>query len=202
MTLKTRKRDDRSITLNRIEICGGIASGKTTLARVMRRAGHHAVFENFRLNPFIKNFYSNPELYSFETEISFLLQHYSQIKSETLRKANFICDYSLCLDSSYAHVTLSPSHLQIFKALHATVSGELGPPTLLVHLRCSSRTELERIRRRRRTMENAISIQYLDGINYALDEHVSRATRTSKILEIDSEKLDFAHESVAQVEVV
>ena len=202
MTFDTSNRDASRITnSNRIEICGGIASGKTTLARVMELAGHHAVFENFRLNPFIENFYSNTELYSFETEISFLLQHYSQIKTEARRRESFICDYSLYLDSSYAHVTLQPSHLQIFKVLHGTVANEIGPPALLVHLRCSSRIELERIRDRHRTMENAITIQYLDGINHALEEHVSQATRSTKILEIDSEKLDFAHESIVQREV-
>ena len=202
MTFDNRNRDISTITnSNRIEICGGIASGKTTLARVMESAGHYAVFENFRLNPFIENFYSNPEFYSFETEITFLLQHYSQIKTEAHLRANFICDYSLYLDSSYAYVTLQPSHLHLFKVLHGTVTNEIGTPALLVHLRCSSRTELARIRDRDRTMENAITIQYLDGINNALEEHLNDVSRTTKVLEIDSEKLDFAHEPVAQFEV-
>jgi deoxyadenosine/deoxycytidine kinase len=48
---------------SRIEICGGIASGKTTLAVLMQRSGYSAVFENFTLNPFIENFYSDPVFY-------------------------------------------------------------------------------------------------------------------------------------------
>jgi hypothetical protein len=51
-------------------------------------------------------------------------------------------------------------------------------------------------------MESAISIQYLDNINNALENHVSDANRTTKVLKIDSEKQDFAHESIVQLEVV
>lgn len=202
MILDSRSLEEaKGPTLKRIEICGGIASGKTTLTQAMQKAGYDTAFENFRLNPFIESFYSEPKFYSFETEISFLLQHYSQIKTEGRQRDVFTCDYSLYLDLSYAHVTLKPSHLEIFRTVYGTVLAEIGPPILLVHLRCSARTELERIRKRRREMESGISIQYLESINETLEKYVGEAGSGTKILEINSERLDFAHEVMVQREV-
>ncbi len=44
----------------RIEICGGIAAGKTTFAMLMHNNKIDTVFEDFRMNPFWQAFYLNP----------------------------------------------------------------------------------------------------------------------------------------------
>jgi len=186
----------------RVEICGGIASGKTTFADLMRIANHRAVFENFRLNPFIENFYSDPDFYSFETEISFLLQHYSQIKTEAREPGTYFCDYSLYLDESYAQVTLTSSHLTLFQSLHSTVVNEVGPPDLLVYLRCSPATELGRIRARQRAMEKTISLDYLNQINEALAGMLQQTAKSTQIVEVNSDELDFAHDQQTRMEMV
>lgn len=186
----------------RIEICGGIASGKTTLAALMPRAGYDAVFENFQSNPFIENFYSDPDFYGFETEVCFLLQHYSQIKTQVINGHTTVCDYSLYLDLSYAHVTLQSSHLNTFSTVYMAAMKEIGPPTLLVHLRCGAKTEMKRIRHRLRPMEHSISIEYLERINNSLEVYVEQARQQTKVIELDSEKLDFAHEARVQDQVV
>ena len=51
----------------RIEICGGIASGKTTFAVLLNSLGYDPVYENFQSNPFWEAFYTVPEKYNFET---------------------------------------------------------------------------------------------------------------------------------------
>ncbi len=193
----------RTNQLNRVEICGGIASGKTTLATLLQRAGHSTVFENFELNPFIEKFYSDSEFYSFETEITFLLQHYSQIKTHSKQtEAHFFCDYSLLLDFSYAEVTLETSHLEVFQRVYKAVTSEIGSPSLVIHLQCSAKTQLHRIRERNRTMENGITLQYLDLLNRALDSRVRLEHPIHRVIEIDSEKLDFAHDGIIQNEIV
>jgi|ERR1043165_3832114 deoxyadenosine/deoxycytidine kinase len=207
-----RRQNDISATSNnsakssnrasRIEICGGIASGKTTLAALLQRSGYNAVFENFTLNPFIEKFYSDPVFYSFETELSFLLQHYSQIKTEARQTKEFICDYSLLLDSSYAKVTLNPVHLKIFHGVHEAIISEIGYPTFVIYLKCASTTQLYRIGQRHRGMESGISIQYLDQLNYALEHRVRQERDVSKTLEIDSERINFAEDSEDRFETV
>ena len=56
--------------MKRIEICGGIASGKTTLASLMKKLKVEVLFEDFKTNPFWKAFYVYPGKYIFETEIN------------------------------------------------------------------------------------------------------------------------------------
>ena len=68
-----------------VEVCGGIASGKTTFAALMTNIGLIPVLEDFKKSPFWEAFYRNPGEYIFETEISFILLHYHQIKKALAR---------------------------------------------------------------------------------------------------------------------
>ncbi len=63
----------------RIEICGAIASGKT-LTNAFSKSGQDTEFEDFSRISMLDDFYSDPLSVSFETEVSFTLQHYYQIK--------------------------------------------------------------------------------------------------------------------------
>ena len=95
----------------RIEICGGIASGKTTLCHLLTKRGLYSKFEDFKKNPFWALFYQNPNLHAFETEVTFLLQHYSQIKTSIPALSMVAFDYSLLQDQAYARVNLARSTL-------------------------------------------------------------------------------------------
>ena len=43
----------------RIEICGGIAAGKTTLAEVLEQNGYTAIYERFEDNPRVTQCYQS-----------------------------------------------------------------------------------------------------------------------------------------------
>src|SRR3990167_5882637 len=101
----------------RLEICGGIASGKTTLLNLLKTNGYkNIIHENFQINPFWEPFYSNPGKYIFETEITFTLQHYHQIK-EIVANELIITDYSFVLDLAYAKIELNGNKFLIFEQI-------------------------------------------------------------------------------------
>ena len=184
--------------ITRIEICGGIASGKTTLAKQLQSENLISIFENFRKNPFYEAFYRDPVGTAFETELTFLLQHYHLEKSAVLNKAPFCADFSTVLDHAYGSVTLTPDKLRLFLLIHKHIENELPSRSLLIHLRCPPEVELQRIKRRRRRAERTISLAYLSKINDALDVRTKRLSHSEKVLVIDSDSVDFAHESRAQ----
>ncbi len=186
----------------RIEVCGGIASGKTTFAILLKSLGIEASLEKFQANPFWEAFYSNPIWHAFETEITFLLQHYHQIKVSSTSSEAFICDFSLLLDLAYANVTLSNSKLETFLAVYNEVIRELPPPTLLIYLNCGPATELERISRRSRLVENSISLEYLSTLNSSLERRVSEASERINVIEINSEQQNFATNKQVQKELI
>jgi deoxyadenosine/deoxycytidine kinase len=194
---------NRSLTvpLTTIQICGGIASGKTTLSKVLERLAFEQKLENFQSNPFWESFYQNPTWHSFETEIVFLLQHFHQIKVSLSMKHDFVCDYSLILDLAYADVTLAGKKKELFLALHEHLLEEIPEPSLLVYLQCSPEMQLERIKQRGRDVERKITIDYLIFLNQALEDRIA-SLQDVALLVINSEEKNFKNNSVVQTEVL
>ncbi len=183
----------------RIEICGGIASGKTTFSNLIARVGFTPVLEEFHKNPFLNLFYRNPQQYAFETELVFLLQHYSQVKALTGLQT-YSCDFSFLQDEAYASVNLRSDQLSFFIDLLHHLGAELPSPLLLVYLRCRPECEYERIKRRAREQEKSIELVYLSALNAKIEERV-RDLKGLDVLEIDSESMDFASDPHVQSEV-
>lgn len=186
----------------RIEICGGIASGKTTLALILDHIGISSILENFQENPFWKAFYADPLGTAFETEISFLLQHYHEIKSAAKKQRTIVCDFSLVLDLAYAHVTLDDRKRTAFGAVYREICNELAGPDLVIHLLCDPHVELERIRRRGREVEKSVTVDYLAAVNQALVRVLREEAQWWDVLTIDSVALDFANNDSDQRKVV
>ena len=175
----------------RVEVCGGIASGKTTLAAGLAEVRFTPYHERFQDNPFFAKFYGNRDAYAFETEITFLLQHYSLLR-EADGGAMAVADFSLALDLAYADVTLEPADQDVFKSVLRRAIDKLGPPALIVRLDCDSGVELERIRARARKVEDSISFDYLDSIDTAIEAALaSHWFAAVPVVRIDSHAMDF-----------
>ena len=187
-----------------IEVCGGIAAGKTTFASLMKRLDLEPIFENFKKSPFWEAFYCNPGKYIFETEVSFILLHYHQIKKalESTKSDKLICDFSFLLDLAYAKMGLTDTKLKTFECVLDEIKKDLPKPNLIVYLICDAKTELERIRRRARSEENAINLGFLGSLNKALHKEVDKIQGTLPIITIDSTKKDFANVELVKKEMI
>lgn len=174
----------------RIEICGGIASGKTSLTKLLEINNiGTSIYEDFESNPFWKPFYENPGKYIFETEFSFTLQHYHEIKKQTT-SGLLICDYSLLLDHAYAMIGLSGNKLNLYLQLLKEIYSDILTPDLIVYLKCSANEELNRIKNRNRSVETNMELSFLELLNDAINKEVKKE---NKILTIDSEKYNFVN---------
>ena len=189
MTIENTKKQ----YFTRIEICGGIASGKTTFASLLSQLGLTPIYESFQSNPFWEAFYTEPVKYNFETEICFMLLHYHQIKKLNPEVKKIVCDYSFLLDRAYAEIGLKDSQLNTFLTLYKEIEKELPPPALIIHLQCNTGTELERIRKRGRSVEEYIDIGFLDSLNKAVELEIKKINHQVKVLTIDSAQKNFAH---------
>lgn len=186
----------------RLEICGGIASGKTTLAGLLEALTNNVVYENFRENPFWKAFYNDPARYAFETEITFLLQHYVSFRDAHEEGGIIVCDTSLVLDAAYSDINLTASKHKIFHAVFNEVVAELPQMDILIHLKCSAEAELHRIRRRNRAEEAQIQVEYLAALNESVLQRVADVRDTVEVIDIDSEDLDFANNQSDQQKIL
>src|SRR2546429_617205 len=120
----------------RIEICGGIASGKTTLAQALVRATDaQLVSEQFRENPFWQSYYNDPAAWAQEKNIVFLLQHTGAIKSAGNVEL-LICDYAVVQDLAYASLVASAKHQALMHELYCAFYSVLPAPELIMHFTC------------------------------------------------------------------
>lgn len=182
----------------RIEILGIIGSGKSSLAKLLLETGYSVVFEEFKLNPFWKAFYSNPNKYNFETEVTFLLQHYHELKRKREEEDNIVCDFSFTQDLAYAVMGLKDTQLNIFRSIYNYILNELGEPTLIIYLKCSPEEAVRRIKARGRKEEELIDARFLGSLaTFIKDEiEIIRSEKPKvKVIEIDTEQANIMNNS-------
>jgi len=184
----------------RLEIAGGIASGKTTLATILRGSTRTCILEDFKGNPFVRAFYKDPGSFAFETEIAFALQHFHALKRRCQPGQLVILDHSFYLDEAYADVTLKANERRAHQTVLDVVRQQAGADALVVHLKCSAQIQLERIRARGRAMEQSIPKAYLASLNAALDRRLARIN-ADRVFRIDTGRIDYAHNSESRLKI-
>lgn len=184
----------------RIEICGGIAAGKTTLTQALGATGLTTTCEEFSAVPFWKDFYEDPVRFAFETELGFLLQHYNQLKRGISSSLWTVYDFSLIQDGAYAAINLNHRQRAAFDAVFDLAVWELGAPNLLIHLKCNETEQLRRIKGRARLEEAKIQLSYLEQLNASIQDFV--AATTSMVFEISSDTSDFTETGQAKREII
>lgn len=175
----------------RIEICGNIASGKTTLASILGSSEYSAIYEKFRETQFYAAFYQDPMRYAFEAELDFTLQHYHWIKKERAR-GQIVCDYSLVLDRAYANANLNHGKLAAFDAVWTEIVADVGQPDVIIYLNCSPAILVDRIIARSRPEESEIGIDYITKLDSAIKQELMLLNWPVPVLQIDSGVIDFA----------
>lgn len=172
----------------RIEICGGIASGKTTLARIMEKEGFCAVYERYQDNPFLGEFYKNKGVdCSFETEMVFTLLHYKMLRAMSENK-QLVSDYSLLQDLAYGKANLKKEEFAVFYQMYQYLMQQIALPRMIIYLKCRTKVLAERIADRAREMEQMVDIDYLSESILALEACLEG---TSRVLVIESDRVDF-----------
>lgn len=172
---------------SRIEICGAIAAGKTTLANAFSKNNNYTIFEDFSKISMLDDFYSNPSLFSFETEISFTLQHYYQIKKADIDKKNLICDFSSVDDYAFAFVTLNDQEMYIYDQIFSYIKNTIGKPKKLIRLSASTEELICRIHNRGRKNEKGIDNNYLKKFENSLEKAIFKYYSDVPIVMLNTE---------------
>ena len=175
-----------------ITVEGCIASGKTTVAKLLAaKRNSNLILEQFKDNPFLDKFYSNPSKYALETELAFVLIHYHQIFHEFQQQKNveYIADFHISKDLLFAKMNLDKKDLIIFKNLYTALTERLPVPDVIVCLQCSDKLLLKRIEGRKRNIETQTTPQYFIKLN-RLYEKYFKEIEWPKVL-ISTDEHDF-----------
>lgn len=178
-----------------VAVEGNIGTGKTSLChQVARQTNAQLVLEEFAENPFLTQFYANPQRYAFSVELFFLTERHKQMQEafgqRSLFQESIISDYCIPKTLIFAKNTLSDDEFNLFNRLYKTLFTQFPKPSLLVYLHRTVDELLENIRHRGRDYEKNITPEYLLQIQNAYFEYFKGIT-SFPVLLIDVQGIDF-----------
>jgi deoxyadenosine/deoxycytidine kinase len=188
-----------------VAIEGPIAVGKTSLAKLLsERLGARLILEGFGENPFLTDFYEEPERYAFQTQLFFLLQRYQQ--QQELRQVDMfhnllIADYMFVKDRLFASLNLDEKEMTLYDTVANLLEKNVINPDLVIYLQADTDTLMRNIARRGRDMEKNISEEYIDALNQLYTEYFFRYQDTPLVI-INTNNIDFVHNQEDLDEVI
>jgi deoxyguanosine kinase len=180
-----------------LAIEGAIGVGKTTLARLLKEPfGAELVLEVFEENPFLSGFYQDRVRYAFQTQIFFLLSRFHQqrrtVQEMMLENDQIIADYTFEKDALFAQINLQGDELDMYHRVHEALAEKIRVPDLVVYLKASTDTLMQRIAQRDRPYERDMQRSYIDDVNRAYEGFFGPGREhPSPVLPIDTNDLNY-----------
>lgn len=180
-----------------IVIAGNIGSGKTTLTRMLsEHLGYNPCFESVDGNPYLADFYTDMDRWSFPLQIYFLGKRFQSHREIVEGEASVIQDRSVYEDCAIFAENLrrngqmTDRDYENYRQVYDIMSQFFQPPDLVVYLRASLDTLGKRIAKRGRDYEASIPPTYLAQLNGLYEEWIG-SWRLSPIVTLDADQLDF-----------
>jgi len=179
-----------------VAIEGPIGVGKTSLAKLLaEKLGARTVLEDFEDNPFLSDFYEDPERFAFQTQLNFLIQRYQQ--QQELRQVDIfhnllITDYMFIKDRLFASLNLNEKEMNLYDTIANLLEKNVINPDLVIYLQADTDTLMKNTSKRNRSFEVNISYKYIDGLNEVYNEYFFRYQDTPLII-INTNNIDFVN---------
>ena len=179
-----------------IGIARNIGSGKSTLTGMLaEHYGWEPRYESVAGNPYLEDYYADIARWSYNLETYFLAQRFRDVLEIARSEKTIVQDRTIFegvyifTANNYALGNLSKrdfdTYMQLFELMISTVKY----PDLLIYLRTSVPVLVSRIQQRGRGYEQAISLEYLAGLNERYERWIE--TYPGNVLVIEGDGLDF-----------
>ena len=199
-----------------IVLAGTIGAGKSSLTALLAdHLGSQAFYESIDDNEVLPLFYADPNKYAFLLQIYFLNKRFDSIK-KALNDDNNVLDRSIYEDSLLFHLNAdlgraTDTEVRVYDDLLANMLEEVPyaahkkHPDLLVHIRVSFETMLERINKRGREYEqlsfDPTLYDYYQELNLRYDQWYEEYQESPKI-QIDGDQFNFVEDPEAAQKVL
>lgn len=180
-----------------IAIAGNIGSGKTTLTSLLaKHYKWHAHYEDADDNPYLNDFYEDMQRWSFNLQVYFLHNRFSQILDIRKGKHHVIQDRTIYEDAYifapnlHAMSLMTTRDFDNYFALFKLMETLVKAPDLIIYLRASVPTLVKQIQKRGRDYENSIRLDYLKRLNERYEAWYT-AYEGGKTIVVDVDDINF-----------
>lgn len=191
-----------------IAIAGNIGAGKTSLVEFLTSTYSITPFyEPNDENPYLADFYKDMRRWAFHSQLYFLSnkfrihQQVDSTQGVVVQDRTIFEDVEIFATALYQMKQISERDWQTYHGFYQSITASIKPPDLMIYLKCSIRTIRKRIKIRGRQMEQDIPLSYLKRLD-RLYENWIKNYAMSKVLVIDSDKLDYMCDFVDRLDVM
>ncbi|MBU0529333.1 deoxynucleoside kinase [bacterium] len=188
-----------------IAIEGPIGVGKTSLVKLLAdKLSARTILEQFEENPFLADFYDDPERFAFQTQLYFLLQRYQQqqeLKQVDIFHNLIVTDYMFVKDRLFASLNLNEKEMVLYDTVANLLERNVINPDLVIYLQADTDTLMKNISKRKRSFEKNISRDYIDALNQVYNEYFFRYQDTPLLI-INTNNIDFVNNKKDLEEII
>ena len=188
-----------------IAIEGTIGVGKTSLAKILcERLDGRLILEEFETNPFLTDFYNNPERFAFQTQLFFLLSRYRQqqeLYQTDLFTETLITDYMFMKDRLFAAINLNDKEMSLYNSISKILEKNILEPDLIIFLQADTDHLMQNISKRGREYEKNMDWKYVDTLNQVYNEYFFRYDK-NPLLIINTNEIDFVNNQNDMEEII
>ncbi len=180
-----------------VAVAGNIGVGKSTLVQLLsERLAWEPFFEPVGENPYLPDFYGNMRAWAFHSQVFFLarrLRAHQQLfnhPTSAIQDRTVYEDAEVFAQNLYLQGQMSERDFHTYLELYQVVRQFLPPPDLVVYLRATVDTLLERIANRGRDYERQIRREYLACLNELYAAWIEAFT-LCPVLTVPADDLDY-----------
>ena len=175
-----------------IAVAGNIGVGKTTFSeKISEKFGLEVHYESVDDNPYLSDFYGDMNRWSFNLQIYFLQHRFESHININKSNQGIIQDRTIYEDVSifaynlYKMKIMSKRDWETYQNLFNNMVQFLRKPDIIIYLKASTDTLINRIKNRNRDFEKDIDEVYLHRLNIYYKEWFSKIENFN-VLEIDT----------------
>ena len=184
-----------------VAVAGNIGVGKSTLVGMLcDRLEWQPFYEPVSENPYLADFYADMAAWAFHSQVFFLTRrlriHYelSQHPGSVIQDRSLYEDAEIFAQNLYLQGLMQERDYLSYRELYETAIQLLPPPDLMIYVRASVPTLMNRISKRGRDYERTITPEYLQSLNDLYETWISNFV-LCPVLTIPADDMDYVAHS-------